>query len=31
LGNFGTAKIDSLNIWPLQGIHWETDLESNRG
>ena len=27
---FGTAKIDSLNMCPFQGIHWETGLESDR-
>ena len=30
LGNFGTAKIDSPNMLPLQGIHRETGLESDR-
>jgi len=30
LGKYGTAKIDSLNIRPFQGIHWQTGLESGR-
>ena len=28
MGNFGTAKIDSPNMRPFQGIHRETELES---
>jgi hypothetical protein len=29
--NFGTAKNDSPNMRPFQGIHWETGLESDMG